>query len=158
MPTVDTTSIQNFMTFQLRQVFATMFPTTAAPSPEPVVNEGQERVSGSIGFAGETITGAVYLHLSTSFASGLAASMLGAEPDSLSQADVNDVVGELTNMLGGGLKSWFCDANFPCAVTTPAVIRGRSFTIESLPEVERLCLGFSSGSDRFSVEVHIKYR
>jgi len=122
------------------------------PKPEP------DQVCGSVGFGGESITGAVYLHLPEPFAAPLTACMLGTEPQSLSEADVNDVVGELTNMLTGGLKSWLCDASFPCAVSTPAVIRGRSFAIESPPGVQRLCLEFSSGANHFSIEVHVKFQ
>jgi chemotaxis protein CheX len=69
---------------------------------------------------------------------------------------VNDVVGELTNMLTGGLKSWLCDAGADCAVSTPGIIRGSSFSVEPLPEIEQLRLGFAAGPDQFSVEVHYK--
>ena len=73
------------------------------------------------------------------------------------EADVNDVVGEATNMLTGGLKSWLCDAGAECAVSTPAIIRGTAFNIESMPDVLRELLVFNCGEDRLIVEVHIKF-
>jgi len=46
--------------------------------------------------------------------------MLGLPPDEITgETEVNDVVGEATNMLTGGLKSWLCDAGSDCAVSTP---------------------------------------
>jgi chemotaxis protein CheX len=66
------------------------------------------------------------------------------------------VVGEVTNMLAGGLKSWLCDAGAECAVSTPAIIRGNAFAIESMADVMRDLLVFDSGNNRFVVEVHIK--
>jgi chemotaxis protein CheX len=68
---------------------------------------------------------------------------------------VNDVVGEATNMLAGGLKSWLCDAGASCAVSTPAIIRG-AFAVEAMPDVAREFLVFESGADRVIVEIHIK--
>ena len=67
-------------------------------------------MTGSVGFAGENVTGAVYLHLSAAFANRVAAAMLGLQPEEImGETEVNDVVGEVTNMLTGGLKSWLCD-------------------------------------------------
>ncbi len=146
------------MTSHLLEIFDTMFSMTAVALGKAVPREEPERVSGSMGFGGESITGAVYLHLPAKFAASLAGGMIGTAPESLSEAEVNDVVGELTNMLTGGLKSWLCDASFPCAVSTPAVIRGKSFAIEAPPEIDRLCLGFSAGENHFSVELHYKFK
>ena len=158
MQTIDITSVQHFMTCQVRQVFDTMFSMTAASEPGGSPTQQSAHVSGSVGFAGETVTGAVYLHLPSHFASVLAACMLCSSVDELSEPEVNDVVGEVTNMLTGGLKSWLCDSGADCAVSTPGIIRGSSFSVEPLPEIRRLCLGFSSGPNRFSVEVHFKFQ
>jgi CheY-specific phosphatase CheX len=68
------------------------------------------------------------------------------------------VVGEITNMLTGGLKSWLCDSGAACAVSTPGIIRGNSYAVESPPEVQRLCLGFGCGENRFAVEVHVEFK
>jgi CheY-specific phosphatase CheX len=59
-------------------------------------------------------------------------------------------------MLAGGLKSSFCDSGAPCAVSTPAIIRGSSFQIESLPDVRHEVLLFDCGPNRVVVEVHLK--
>jgi chemotaxis protein CheX len=106
----------------------------------------------------ERVTGAVYLNLSARLASQIAAAMLRLPPDeTIGETEVNDVIGECTNMLAGGLKSALCDKGCDCAVSTPAIIRGTSFVIESLPDVQRELLVFDYNGVRFTVEVHIKF-
>jgi chemotaxis protein CheX len=73
------------------------------------------------------------------------------------EADVNDVIGEVTNMLAGGLKSWLCDAGATCALTTPAIIRGSSFQILASEGVSKIQFLFASDADRGLVEVHVKF-
>lgn len=145
------------MTRHLVDVFNTMLSMTAVLQPATGLPAFGERVSGSVGFAGETVTGAVYLHLSSSLAKQVTAAMLGLPPEEIAgDADVNDVVGEATNMLTGGLKSWLCDAGAGCAMSTPAIIRGASFNIEPMPDVQRESLVYKCGDEFFVVEIHIK--
>lgn len=158
MQTIDASNIQLFITSQLQDVFETMFSTAVTPNSRGGPEAHSEHVSGSVGYAGEAITGAVYLHLPARFATVLAACMLGTSVQEVTDGDVNDVVGEMTNMVTGGFKSWLCDRGATCAVSTPGIIRGNSFAVEPAPDVERLCLGFSSGANRFSVEIHYKFQ
>ena len=156
--TVQITDVCEFMTRHLVDVFDTMLSMKAALAPKAGLPPFGERVSGSVGFAGETVTGAVYLHLSAAFANQVAAAMLGLKPEEITgETEVNDVVGEATNMLTGGLKSWLCDSGADCAVSTPAIIRGTAFDVEPMPDVERECLVFDCGDDRLVVEIHIKF-
>jgi chemotaxis protein CheX len=150
--------INQFLTTHLIDVFETMLSLQVEPLPEAPVPHFAERVTGSVGFAGEAVTGAVYLHLSSEFARRVAATMLGLLPGEISgDAEINDVVGECTNMLAGGFKSSLCDAGSPCAMSTPAIIRGRSFEIAAMPEVQREVIVFACGNDRVIVEIHIKF-
>jgi chemotaxis protein CheX len=154
--TVQLPNVCEFMTRHLVDVFDTMLSMPAVLAPKAALPHFDERVTGSVGFAGDTVTGAVYLHLSATFANRVAAVMLGLPPEeALGEHDVNDVVGEATNMLTGGLKSWLCDAGASCAVSTPAIIRG-AFAVEAMPDVAREFLVFESGVERVIVEIHIK--
>lgn len=116
-----------------------------------------EHVSGSVGFGGEQVIGAVYIHFSAEFARQVAAGMLGLGPEEIGDSEVNDVVGEMCNMVAGGLKSTLCDAGAVCAVSTPAIIRGTSFAIETVPDVRQERLVFDCQGNRIIVEVHIKF-
>ena len=154
--TIQIPNICEFMNRHLVDVFETMLSMKAVSVPNSGAPQPEERVTGSVAFAGERINGAVYLHLTTAFAGQVAGAMLGLPAEELGEAEVNDVVGEATNMLTGGLKSWLCDSGAECAVSTPAIIRGSSFVIEPSPEVEREWLFFDCNDNRIVVEIHVK--
>jgi chemotaxis protein CheX len=154
-PSLD---IRHYLNGHLADVFQTMLSMKVTPVPDGEPPAFSERVTGSVGFGGDTVTGAVYLHLSANFANQIAAGMLGLPPEeAVGETDVNDVIGECTNMLTGGLKSALCDKGYDCAVSTPAIIRGTSFVIESPHDVQRELLVFDYSGVRFAVEVHIKF-
>jgi len=48
---------------------------------------------------------ALLIHCTAQFGSTLAGAMFGMGPDELSSAEVNDAVGELSNMIGGSVKA-----------------------------------------------------
>lgn len=153
---VQLNDVAGYMQRHLTDVFDTMLSMSAVFVPAAELPGVHERVTGSVGFAGDDVHGAVYLHLPVEFATQVAAAMLGLPAEELTgETEVNDVVGEVTNMLTGGLKSWLCDAGLPCAVSTPAIIRG-AYVIEPLPEVQREFLVFDCAGTRVVVEVHIK--
>ena len=116
------------------KVFSTMAGFTASPLAADPAAE-MNRVSGTIGFAGDTVTGAVYVHLPEPLAQLITNALLGNPAEQpVSDSDLHDVVGELTNMIGGGFKSALCDAERPCAMSTPAIIRG-AYAIEVSQEL-----------------------
>lgn len=154
--TIHPPNICEFMNRHLVDVFETMLSMKAVPVPDVAMPQLEERVTGSVAFAGERINGAVYLHLSSPFAGQVAAAMLGLAIEDLGEPEVNDVVGEVTNMLTGGLKSWLCDSGAECAVSTPAIIRGSSFVIEPVPNVDRQWLVFHCDDKRIVIEIHVK--
>jgi len=154
-PSLD---IRHYINGHLVDVFQTMLSMKATPVADGQPPTFSERVTGSIGFGGNTVTGAVYLHLSAEFANRITAGMLGLPPDeAIGETDINDVIGECTNMLAGGLKSALCDKGHDCAVSTPAIIRGTSFVIESPQDVQHELLVFNHDGSGFAVEVHIKF-
>jgi chemotaxis protein CheX len=114
------------------------------------------RVSGVLGIAGEHLTGSVYVHLPENLAREAARAMLQCTPgQSASDNDVQDMVGELANMIGGGLKSKLCDADIFCAMSTPSVIRG-AFSVEATSGVRVEKIYFACLGQRFAVEVHLQ--
>lgn len=116
-----------------------------------------DRVTGNVGFAGDAVTGSVYLHCSQAFSAQATTAMLGLSPEEITSTEVNDVIGEVTNMLAGGLKSWLCDAGATCVLTIPSVIRGTSFEINSKPGVDVVLVGYDCGAHKGLVEIHIKF-
>ena len=155
---INAPAIREFLVGHLAEVFSTMLALPALPVAEPLPSSPQECLSGLVGFAGKSVTGAVYLHVPAPFARRITCAMLGMPAEEVpGDADVNDVTGEVTNMLAGGLKSWLCDAGAACALTTPAIIRGSSFRILASEGVSQIQFPFASDGHRGLLEVHIKF-
>lgn len=155
---INAPAIREFLVGHLAEVFSTMLALPALPVAEPLPGSPQECLSGTVGFAGKSVTGAVYLHVPASFAGHITATMLGMPPGEVpGDADVNDVIGEVTNMLAGGLKSWLCDAGAACALSTPAIIRGSSFRIFASHGVSQVQFPFASDAHRGLLEAHFKF-
>lgn len=135
-------------------VFQTMLALPAAPIPTAMLPP--TRVSGCLGIAGERVTGSVYLHFPAALARAAARAMLQCAPGhEAADGDINDAVGELSNMIGCRLKSLLNDADVFCAVSTPSVIRG-AFTIEVLQGVTAKNFYFRCLEQPFAVEIHLE--
>lgn len=115
------------------EVFSTMLNLEALPdevddaSPPPISVTG---VSGQISFTGK-MNGALYQNFSEKLARICAGRIMGNDGSGLSEAEINDVVGELTNMVTGNLKSKMADKGFNCTLSIPTVIRGAKVSIDS---------------------------
>jgi CheY-specific phosphatase CheX len=137
-------------------VVETMLGFAATPDPNPTVPANRDHVSGTIGIAGETVTGAIYIHLADPLARQVVNAMLGSPADQpVADNDLNDVVGEFTNMVAGGFKSALCNADRPCAMSTPSIIRG-AFDIEVPHDLQAEKFHFLCQGHRLTVEVHLK--
>jgi chemotaxis protein CheX len=157
MNTTSEFNTSQTLTDLVPNVLATMASLTAQPDPEGGPQPGNNRVSGTIGIAGDRVTGAIYVHLPQPLAFLVVNAILGNPAEqSVSDGDLNDVVGELTNMVGGGFKSALCDADWPCAMSTPAIIRG-AYAIEVAHELRAEISQFQCAGHHFTVEVHIKF-
>ena len=114
-----------------------------------------ERIVGSVSFAGEA-TGVVCIVVSTEFAKMITSTMLGMDPKEVEDGEsVNDVIGEVSNMVGGNIKSNLCDAGFPCVLSIPSITRGRSFHIESTSDSRCINMAFQHKEPSSLVWVNI---
>lgn len=155
---IETSAVREFLVQHLAEVFSTMLSLSVTTETDAAPDEAKERVTGSVGFVGEKLNGSVYIHVPAALAALMAGAMLGLPPEeALGEAEVNDVLGEVTNMVAGGFKSWLCDAGAPCALGTPAIIRGTSFQVIASEGVARVQFGFVAGAHHGSVEAHIKF-
>ena len=113
------------------------------------------KIVGSVSFAGD-IMGSIRIQVSDTFARIMAAAMLDMEVEEVEGEEVNDVIGELSNMIGGDLKSRFCDLDFPCQLSIPSVTSGSDFKIESRDWVQHECFAFCYQEHTALVDVLIK--
>ncbi len=73
--------------------------------------------------------GVVTLHCSRALARQVAEMMFGIEGDNVAKEDMDDSLGELVNMVGGGVKSLLPET---CVLSLPTVVEGDDFMI-SIP-------------------------
>lgn len=121
------------------------------------ITEG-ERIVGSVSVAGK-VAGSINIEVSKGFSRKMAAAMLDVEPDEIEgEDDVEDVIREMCNMVGGNLKSAFCDAGLICEFSPPSFTTGDDFKIESLNTVRHERYVFSCDEHIIIVEVGIRGR
>ena len=136
---------------------------TMLSMPVEVINavNGQRldgtRLVGSVSFAGDLIMGDLKIQVSDTFALLIAGDLLGMEPEELDgEEDINDVIGELCNMVGGDLKSRLCDSELACQLSIPSITRGAEFSIESVGWSRCERLAFKHQDHLALVDVFIK--
>jgi flagellar motor switch protein FliN len=111
---------------------------------------------GSVSFAGDA-TGMVSIHVGNNFSRELAADMLGMEIEELeSDEEIRDMLGELSNIVGGNLKSTFNDTGLVCALSTPSFTTGTDFKIESLNMAKYERFAFDCDGNIVFVEMGVK--
>lgn len=83
-------------------------------------------IAGMVQFVGP-LSGIVYLTMSDAVARSITSKILGT--DSLQQADINDVVGELTNMVTGGVKNQLAALGQEAVLTIPSLVSAKQSKI-----------------------------
>jgi flagellar motor switch protein FliN len=115
-----------------------------------------ERIVGSVSLAGR-VMGAINIEVSHKFARLMTAAMQDkAAEDVDEEDDIRDVISEVCNIVGGNLKSTFCDAGLICDLSPPSFTTGDDFRIESL-NIERYeKYSFSHEKHNVIVEVGVR--
>ncbi len=107
-------------------------------------------ISGIMGLSG-TITASIIVHFEKSTALVATSNMLGVEYTEI-DADVTDAVGEITNMIAGGVKVEFSKMGIELNVSLPTVVSGDDFKTRSTANSDTLVIPFSTGNGNFYVE------
>ena len=123
---IDQIAISDVLLDGTKEIFETMI----FMDLEPVENQDRDiegdSLLGSITFTGD-LEGCVSICCSTNSAATIAANMLGLdEPEELSEEEVCDAVGEVTNMIMGSVKARPADIAGNVEVSIPSVVSGRS--------------------------------
>ena len=116
-------------------------------------------VVSAVGFIG-SLVGVFYLYQEADLAFDLAGKFLGMNKEELleeGQETINDVLGELANMIGGSFKNKVSDMGFNCRLTIPSIVRGSDFIIESPSNVERFLFTFTTCGCNYVVDVMLKH-
>ncbi len=104
-------------------VCSTMLNLPVRPCVQPAADWGSFQVAGTVHITGQW-NGTVLLLCSEPFGRRAASAMLDVPEDSATLADIHDAVAELTNIVGGGIKSLLPG---PSALSMPTVTQGSDF-------------------------------
>jgi len=157
MTDINKLDLKGFCTNSTKGVFHTMLSMEVGVSEaDAAFALSGNKVVGCVGFAGDVI-GNICVHVPKQFARVMAAAMMGMEVDEIEDdEEINDVIGEVSNMVGGDMKSKLCDAGFPCVLSIPNVTSGSDFKIESKGWMRHEKIAFQHQDQLSMVEVFIK--
>jgi chemotaxis protein CheX len=107
-------------------------------------------VSGVIGLSG-LAQGTVVLSLEKHVAQQAAAALLMCDANALSENDLVDAVGELTNMVSGAAKAKL--AEYDLSISLPSVVMGEGHLIRFPSDVAPICVPFTCTWGALKIEV-----
>jgi len=109
-------------------------------------------ISSMIGLAGD-LKGMVVIHCPEEVAKKITSGMLGMEVDEV-DADVKDALGEIANMVAGGLKVSLEGEGCNVELALPSTVIGRSIRMSSGVGSKRIMVPFNIPSGEFGVEMN----
>lgn len=109
-------------------------------------------VSGLIGMVGPQVKGSLSITFEESLALDIMQRMLGEKPSEI-DADVTDMVGEITNMICGGAKNELGEKGYDFGMATPIVVSGKQHTINHQVDGPKMIMPFSSDSGNAYLEI-----
>ncbi len=156
MSKIEELDLIGFVDHAVSEVFDTMLDMDVEVVVGTEVEVSGNRIVGTVGFAGQA-QGSVIIQVTDPFGRLMTADMLGMEEDEIeSDEEVHDVIGELSNMIGGDIKSRLCDAGLTCELSIPSITSGSDFKIESMDWARHEKYAFTHGEHTALVEVYIK--
>lgn len=136
-----------------QEVFASMIFIDISPeaeSDEPV-SSFAPNISSLIGLAGD-MKGILGIHCPADVAMAITSSMLGMEVEELGE-DAKDAIGEIANMVAGGLKVALAANDKKIELAIPTTVIGQSLRTSGLAGASRLMLPFRCDKGRFGLEL-----
>lgn len=135
-------------------VFSTMLALEVTPGEafqEQNVPGPSEGLVGIIGITGPWL-GTGMFHCNSALGCKVAGSMMMAEYEAVSD-EVLDVVGEVTNMLFGNVKTFLEERLGPLGLSIPSVIYGRNFSSRTLSKNVWTVIPFRVGTETMEIQL-----
>jgi len=147
------TSLEEHIATATLDVFAAMVFVEITPGapmyePEDIIDSN---LSSMIGLAG-TFRGVLAVHCPEKAATGITGAMLGMEVDTIDE-DVQDAMGEIANMVAGGLKTALLAEGMETELAIPTTAIGKSIRISGLSGASRFIVPFSTAVGDFGIEL-----
>ncbi|PLX84977.1 MAG: chemotaxis protein CheX [Desulfuromonas sp.] len=137
----------------VREIFATMVLMEVAPE-KPLtekVSSFSDHASGLLGISGD-LKGLVGIHCPLPTAGAITASLLGIPADEANE-DVKDAMGEMANMIAGGIKTALEAEGKNLELAIPSTIAGRAYTLDGLSRADWIMVPFVAPEGRFLAEL-----
>lgn len=112
-------------------------------------------VTGLVGFASQNISGSVALSFPATTAFKVFEAMIGAPANEIND-EVQDIVGELSNIVVGGAKNELSSLGLSYDISIPMVVAGNKHTINHKFDKPIVVVPFTLNEDPFSMELSIK--
>lgn len=109
-------------------------------------------VSGLIGMVGPNVKGSMSITFDENLALTIMERMLGERPDTLN-AEVSDMVGEITNMICGSAKRDLDERGYEFGMATPIVVSGKNHTISHQVDGAKIILPFMCDDGQAHLEI-----
>ncbi len=111
-------------------------------------------VSGIIGFTG-SVVGSLAVSFSEKCILKIVSNMLGEEFSTITR-DIEDAVGELTNMISGDARKRLQSEQMTISASLPSVVTGKDHIIEHMLGTSSIVIPFTTVDGSFAVDVCIK--
>lgn len=136
-----------------KEVFDTMvmMETTPEALPEGQAGSISASVTGTLGLAGD-LRGILNLHFPDEVARDITASLLGMEIEELDD-DVKDAIGEITNMVAGGIKTALAREGMDLELSIPTTVAGKSYQVNCFSGANRVIIPIAVPKGTFWAEL-----
>lgn len=145
--------VEQFLVDATLEVFASMIPLDIAPEPAgcdaPAV---EPDISSLIGLAGD-LKGVLAVHCPASVALGVTSAMCGGMEVTAMDEDVKDALGEIANMVAGGLKISLAGQDKKIELSIATTCIGKSIRTGGLAGATRAAVVFATPAGRFRLEL-----
>jgi len=146
-------AIEKYIIDATLDLFATMVFLDISPQ-EPLVGRDDtidSSLTSMIGLAGD-LKGVLAVHCPGPAALGIAGAMLGMECSEIDD-DVKDAIGEIANMVAGGLKSALAADSIKTDLAIPTTVLGKQVRTSGQAGVQRFIIPFVTPAGEFGIEL-----
>ncbi len=148
-----TLEFAQIITSATEEIFATMIFLDLSSGPP--FTKGKDDlgcyVTAMIGLSGD-FNAMLGVHCPASVGMAIGGAMLGMELNEVDD-DTKDALGEITNMLAGGLKEAFAEKEVSLHLAIPTTISGNSYKLSAPSGSNRILIPFDIDAGRFYVDL-----
>jgi flagellar motor switch protein FliN len=157
MSDIDNFDIRTHVLDLIIETFDTMASMEIEVSDsKPQDTGGVSRMVAAVNFAGNVI-GVINIQISADLSRLMMANLIDLEPEEIEEdAEIRDLLAEISKIIGGSLESDLNDIGHPCVISPPSLIYGADFSIKFSGMDRFECYVFTYQEELIIVEVSLK--